>query len=173
MWEGIFVQKNVPVEDIMPYAPYPIYSSGLKESDNSIYRYAKNLSDFPNLVIVEPIYDEAGNVIQPGYYGLVLSDDREFLVLIQGDLIFAVIPVFRLQEDKQALAQERDKKYIRQKAKKDKERAKRNVKLAKSGIPPEVDEVYMDATIEYQPNGDYYLIKYERDKIRAWGAIKK
>ena len=40
-------------------------------------------------------------------------------------------------------------------------------------MPPDEPKVYMDATIEYNPNGDYYLIKYERGTIKAWGAIKK
>ena len=30
-----------------------------------------------------------------------------------------------------------------------------------------------EADIQYNPQGDYYLIKYERDTIRAWGAINK
>jgi len=30
----------------------------------------------------------------------------------------------------------------------------------------------MEATIDYIKDGGYYLIKYEKGFIRAWGAIK-
>lgn len=172
MLEGIFTQKIQPLDEIMPYPPYPSYSSGLKESDKAIYKYALNSTDFPNLIIVDPLYDCEGNAILPGYYGLVLSDDRLFLILVQSEKVIATIPVFKLEEDKKEVEKLHDKEYLKQKAKDDAKQAKLNAKRAKQGLPPEKKEVYMNAGIEYQKDGDYYLIKYERGRIRAWGAIK-
>ena len=39
-------------------------------------------------------------------------------------------------------------------------------------MPPDEPSVYMEATIEYIKNGEYYLIKYQRGTIKAWGAFK-
>ena len=173
MISGVFSQDIQSPDQYMPYPPYPMYPSGLKDSDNAIFRYAHNASDSPNILITDPIYDEQRNVIVPGYYELVLSDDRQFLILAQSDKIYAVIPVFKFEEDKEAVAKLRDKKYQKQLAKEQKKQAKLDAKRAKRGIPPEEKTVYMKASIEYDKQGGYYLIKYERDRIRAFGAIKK
>lgn len=49
---------------------------------------------------------------------------------------------------------------------------KTNKKRAEVGMPPDEEKIHMSATIEYVKEGDYYLIKYERGTIRAWGAVK-
>lgn len=169
---GIFTQKLEDVDELMPYPPYPSYPSGLKDKDNAIYRYGQKTSDFPNLTIVNAIYDKDGNVIMPGYYGLVLSDERDLLFLIQGDCVVATVPVFRFEEDRKKIEKLRDKKYQKKLVKEQKKQARLDAKRAKSGVPPVENQVYMDATIEYSEQGQYYLIKYERERIRAWGAIK-
>ena len=40
------------------------------------------------------------------------------------------------------------------------------------GMAPDIEPVHMEASIEYIKEGKYYLIRYEKGKIRAWGAIK-
>lgn len=173
MIDGVFTQDIKPLDEYMPYAPYPMYPSGLKDSDKAIFRYAHSSSNHPNLIIVDPIYDQLKNVIMPGYYELVLSDDRIFLLLLQSDKIIAIIPVFKYEEDKKAVEKLHDKKYLKEQAKEQKKQAKIDAKRAKQGIPPEEKLPYMKASIEYDKDGGYYLVKYERDRIRAWGAIKK
>ena len=37
---------------------------------------------------------------------------------------------------------------------------------------PKRDYEHMEASIEYIKEGGYYLIRYEKGFIRAWGAIK-
>lgn len=169
---GVFSQNIKSVDEVMPYPPYPSYPSGIMDKDKTIYRYAPKSSDFPNLIIVDPLYDDEGNVISPGYYSLILSEERDFLILAQSEKPIAKIPVFRLEEDKRAVEKLRDKKYQKKLAKEAKKQAKLDLKRAKSGVPSEEKSVYMNATIEYKKDGAYYLIKYERDRIRAWGAIK-
>ena len=39
-------------------------------------------------------------------------------------------------------------------------------------MTPDEPKINMSAEIFYERDGDYYLIKYERDKIRAWGVVK-
>ena len=46
-------------------------------------------------------------------------------------------------------------------------------KYAKTGATlPNKEYVHLDATIDYIKEGGYYLIRYEKGYIRAWGAIK-
>ena len=51
-------------------------------------------------------------------------------------------------------------------------RIKTNKKRAKVGMPPDEPEIFMEAEIEYNQKGNYYLIKYQRGTIRAWGVFK-
>ena len=76
-----------------------------------------------------------------------------------------------LEEDKDAykIPSKKEKKRLK---KLEKERIKTNESRAKVGMPPDEDKVNMEASIEYIKDGNYYLIKYERGSIRAWGAIK-
>lgn len=39
-------------------------------------------------------------------------------------------------------------------------------------MKPDEPQIFMEATIEFKPNGNYYLIKYQRGTIKAWGAFK-
>lgn len=39
-------------------------------------------------------------------------------------------------------------------------------------MTPDEPQIFMEATIEFKPNGNYYLIKYQRGAIKAWGAFK-
>ena len=55
-----------------------------------------------------------------------------------------------------------------------KEIIKTNQKRAKTGMAPiDPDEdIYQQADIEYIKDGDYFLIRYERGDVKAWGAVK-
>ena len=169
---GIFHQQIKSLDELMPYGPYPMYPSGILDEGKPIYRYAHESSEHPILTLAEPIYDSERNVIPTGYYELVLSDDRQFLILSQIGKIIAILPVFRLEEDKEEVAKMYDKKYLKQQVKEQQTQAKIDAKSAKRGIPPKEKDIYMQASIEYKKDGQYYLIKYERGRIRAWAAIK-
>ena len=152
-----------------------VYNSGLNDRDKGFVKYGPKSSDNPTLMIVNAIYDDNGDVIVPGYYELVLSWDRTMLVLAQSGKIIATVPVFKMEEDKTQgpVAQPIDNKSQRKFDKSKKELEKKNKKLVAEGkITDAEPQIYSNATIEYDKEGDYYLIKYERDRIRAWGAIK-
>lgn len=163
------------MDQMLPPRGRNTYSAGIKDSDKGNVRYAHPSTTQPNLMIVNAVYDDDGNVILPGYYELALSADRTILVLTQSQNIVATIPVFKLEEDRsqEELAQPMDnksqRKFDRAKAKD----LKKRKKMVKDGKIPSIEpEIYTNATIQYDEEGSYYLIKYERDKIRAWGAIK-
>jgi len=162
------------IDQLLPPRGANTYNAGIRDGDKGYVRYAHPSSNYPNLMVVNAIYDDDGNAILPGYYELVLSADRTMLTLVQSGQEIAVIPVFKLEEDrsKESLAQPMDNKSQRKFDKAKKKDLKKRTKLFKEGKIPSVEpEIYMNASIQHDDEG-YYLIKYARDKIRAWGAIK-
>ncbi len=173
MFEGVFVDNVLMHENIRAYPIMPQETSGVTLGSQAFYRYSLRESDYPTLTIVDPIYDNAGGIIPPGYYELALSDNKDFLILIQSKEAIAILPVFKLEKDANESKRLNNKKYKKQLKKEAKERKEVNEKRAKAGMPPDEEKVYMEASIEYNPKGAYYLVKYERGTIRAWSAIKK
>ena len=166
-YEALMSQPRTYLPVIMPQE-----TSGITLGSQSFFRYSNKDSDFPTLTISEPLYDGKGDVLVPGHYELALSDMRDYLILIQSKRPRAIVPVFKLEEDVNEAARLNQKDYKKQLKKEAKERAKTNAKRAKTGQPPDVPQVYMKATMEYIPEGGYYLLKYERGTIKAWGAFK-
>ena len=163
------------IDQLLPPRGANTYNAGIRDGDKGYVRYAHPSSKYPNLMVVNAIYDDDDNVIMPGYYELVLSADRTMMTLVQSGKEVAVVPVFKLEEDlnQEQMAQPMDNKSQRIADRKQKKADKKRKKLIKQGkIPDTPPEVYMNAAIQHDEEGGYYLIKYERDKIRAWGAIK-
>ncbi|MCQ2744185.1 MAG: hypothetical protein MJ230_05255 [bacterium] len=185
MIDGIVTPAVRDIDYLAPCAPYPQIPSGITIGQDSIYRYSIPIDEQPTLSIINYIPDYNGNFIKPGYYELALSDDREFLYLIESENLIAVIPVFKLAENREELKKYRDKtsltKSEQRELKKEERKSKRqekfqkiiDAKYQKTGATlPKKDYVYMNASIEYIKEGGYYLIMYEKGYIRAWGAIK-
>lgn len=173
MLEGVYVDTIWRHDTIRPYPQQPQEVSGITLGQDAIYRYALPEADYPTLIIAEPLYDDDENFIPPGYYELALNDERNFMLLIQSKKPVAIIPVFKIEEDANEPARLNDRKYKKELKKEAKEKAKTNAKRDKVGMSPVEDFVYKEATIEYDKEGGYYLVKYQRGTIKAWGAIKK
>lgn len=174
MIEGIYVDNIMLHSETRAYPQAPQDTAGLVVGTQSFYKYSLRESSYPTLSLVDEITDGNGNIIPPGHYELALSDDRDFLILIQSKEAIAIIPVFKLDVDMSEYEQVRDKKSLKREEKEKREIEKTNRKRAKTGMPPVNDEqdIYQEASIEYVVEGGYYLIRYERGDIRAWGAIK-
>ena len=185
MIDGLITPALRDIDYLAPSAPYPMIPSGITIHENSIYRYSVPTDEQPTLAIKDYIPDYNGNFIKPGFYELALSDDKEFLYLIQSKDLIAVIPVFKLAENKNELKKYMDKNSLskaeKRKLKAEERKKKRQdrfnkiieAKYAKTGatMPPKEYE-HMEASIDYIKEGRYYLIRYEKGFIRAWGAIK-
>lgn len=182
MIEGLITPVLRDIDYLAPAAPYPVIPSGLTVHQKSIYRYSIPTDEQPTLSIVDYIADHNGNFIKPGYYQLALSDDREFLYLIESKDLVAIIPVFKIAENQKEVNKlynkttknltNEEKKEQATKKRKDKIQEIINMKYAKTGATPPQKYKHMEASIEYIQDGGYYLIKYENGYIRAWGAIK-
>ena len=181
MIDGIITPALRDIDYLAPSAPYPATPSGLTVHQSSIYRYSIPTDEQPVISIVDYILDFNGNFIKPGHYTLALSNDREFLYLIESRELIAVIPVFKIAENEKELKKyykntkelsKEEKQEIRRKKRKDKFQRIIDAKYAKTGATPPKEYEHMDASIEYIKEGGYYLIMYEKGFIRAWGAIK-
>ena len=172
MLEGVFAENVLTHPNVRPYPQEPQETSGYYVGTQAIYRYSLKDSDYPTLIITDPLFDNAGGVIASGYYELALSDMRDFLILIQSKNPVAVIPVIKIEEDATEAARLNNKKVKKELKKEEKARKDTNEKRAKVGMKPDEPEIHMEASIEYVPDGQYYLIKYQRGTIKAWGAFK-
>ena len=83
MLDGILTPALRDIDYLAPSAPYPMNPSGITVHEKSIYRYSIPTDEQPTLSIIDYIPDYNGNFIKPGYYQLALSDDKEFLYLIE------------------------------------------------------------------------------------------
>ena len=174
MLEGVFVDNIMMHSETRVYPTEPQITAGLIVGSQAIYRYGLRESSYPTLTLVEELRDINGNTIPSGHYELALSDERDFLILSQSKRAVALIPVFKVEIDMSRYEQVRDNKSLKKHKKEQKEIAKTNKKRAKQGMPPvnEEQDIYQEASIEYVPAGPYYLIRYERGDVKAWGAIK-
>lgn len=170
MLEGIYVENVLTHPNIRPYPTEPQETSGYFIGTQAIYKYSLKDSDYPTIIIPEPLYNNDGDVIKPGYYELALSDSREFLILMESKKPRAIIPVIKIEEDDTEQTRLNNKKVKKELEKEQKNREKTNKKRAKAGMPPDEPQIFTEANIENQ--GDYYLIKYQRGTIKAWGAFK-
>lgn len=186
MLDGILTPALRDIDYLAPTAPYPRNPSGITIHEKPIYRYAIPTDEQPVLIIKDYIPDYNGNFIAPGHYQLALSDDREFLYLIESRNLLATIPVFKLAENEAELKKYRDKnreltKAEKKKVEKEERRKKREekrqriieAKYAETGATvPKKEYEHLEAHIDYIQEGGYYLIRYEKGFLRAWGAIK-
>ncbi len=173
MIDGIITPAIRDIDYLAPCAPYPAIPSGVTIHENSIYRFSIPTDEQPTLTIVDYIPDYNGNFIKPGYYELALSDDREFLYLIESKDLIAVIPVFKIAENEEEAEKARKKEEKHRPTRQEKFQKIIDIKYAKTGTTvPKKDYVHLEASIDYIKEGGYYLIRYEKGFIRAWGAIK-
>lgn len=172
MLEGIFVEKILTHEYIRPYPQEPQETSGYYVGSQAIYKYSLKDSQYPTIVIPDALYDNAGNVIKPGYYELALSDSMEFLILLESKNPIAVIPVIKIEEDATESHRLNNKTVKKELKREEKLRKKTNEKRAKAGMKPDEEKIFSEATIEYNEKGAYYIIKYQKGTIKAWGVFK-
>ena len=181
MIDGIITPVLRDIDYLAPTAPYPVIPSGITVHEGTIYRYNIPTDEQPTLLISDYIPDHNGNFIKPGYYQLALSDDKEFLYLIESKELIAIIPVFKLAENesevrklhanKNELTKE-EKQWRKKQEKKNRMKKIIDERYARTGATPPKEYEHMEASIEYIKNGGYYLIMYEKGFLRAWGAIK-
>ncbi|MCQ2789999.1 MAG: hypothetical protein MJ229_06455 [bacterium] len=175
MIDGHIYIAEYNLESRLPKRGPDTYASGLLDRDKGHVKFGPPSLDTPILMLSEPIRDEFRNIIYPGYYEVRLTYDKKFMMLAQAGVAIATIPVFKVDIDKEIVAKKqkqleletKKKNFIKRKIAEKRKKAK----LLSKKIE-ENPQVYNNATIEYIQDGNYYLIKYERDEVRAWGVLK-
>ena len=94
--EGMYFQNEIMHSETRVYPQFPTITSGLVEGTDAVYRYGLRESSYPDLVIVDELTDGKGSFIPAGHYELALSDDRQFLLLLEAKELRAIIPVFKV-----------------------------------------------------------------------------
>ena len=112
MIDGIITPAIRDIDYLAPCAPYPLTPAGITIHEGAIYRYNIPTDEQPTISIADYIPDFNGNFIKPGYYQLALSDDREFLYLIESKNLVAVVPVFKLAENEEEMKKYRAKQTL-------------------------------------------------------------
>ena len=172
--EGMYFENSMMHSETRVYPQFPMITSGLAEGMGAVYKYGLRESTYPTLSMPYELSDGMGNIVPAGHYELALSDDRQYLLIIESKQPRAIIPVFKVETAMSTEGQVHDRKTLREKKKREKEIIKTNLKREKKGMPPinKDEDIYQQADIEYIKDGDYFLIRYERADVKAWGAVK-
>lgn len=159
--------------------PENAYPSGLEYKDQSHVKYGPPSITDPVLFIVDPIFDEDYHYIPSGYYQLTLDPERKYMYLVQSGKILAIIPVFKIEIDAKGEEKKRkeqmpqsfwkQKKFLMKKYFKDR---RRRENIRKKRIDPDDDKIHSEAEIELVSAKRYFLIKYQKGTVRAWGALR-
>ena len=159
MLEGILVPALRDIDYLAPCAPYPMTPSGVTVHQNAIYRYDIPTDTQPTLTILDYIPDYNGNFIKPGHYDLALSDDREFLYLIESRDLIAVIPVFKLAENESELKKYRDKKRELTKSERKEVAREERIKKSKNYMRRDGTNVTLKFNKHYREPEEEFKIK--------------
>lgn len=145
-------------EEILPYPQYPSGEKG----DDSIYRFAKEPTNYPTLLVEEDIVFKNKTGIKKGFYQAVLSSDFDSLLLYESGKLKAKIPVVSIEQRK-------DVKPAKQKVQK--QSIWKKPKKNNRGKDSE-DFTYQNAALYYDQQNKSYVIIYERGNTKAVGVIK-
>ena len=115
MLEGVYVDNIMMHSETRVYPAEPQITAGLIVGSESIYKYSLRESSYPTLSLADEISDSLGNIIPPGHYELALSDEKDYLILIQSKKAIAIIPVFKVDIDMSYYEQVKDNKALKKK----------------------------------------------------------
>lgn len=149
--------------------------SGLVEGQNTIYTFAYPSSDFPVVILPQELFDESGNSIPNGYYSVMLSDDKKFLLLIQSDILKAKVPVAKYVESQLSPEEAAEEAAIKDKiAKANLKRKWKKLKEAEKELNDYNLRKKAKMSAEIFDSGQgYYILKYFKQNQKAWGIISK
>ena len=90
--EYVAVQNN----DSRLLFPYERYKSGNKNEDEPIYKHAYPNTKYPIIIIPDKILlDDNSSFLNPGYYEVAISNDEQFLLLIQAKKLVLKVYIIR------------------------------------------------------------------------------
>ncbi len=150
--------------------PYPKYTSGERD-DKSIYKYSEPEKTYPVLTVEQDIQLNDGRGIKQGFYQVLLSEDCDFLLVVESGAIKAKIPVVSIEQRKPMpiTKQKVERKLIKPPEGKE-WKAPQKLKNNK-GVDSD-DFIYRKAEIYFDTGTNSYVLIYERGNTKAVGVIK-
>lgn len=172
MLDLIAAVKIHNMDALLPHLSCP---SGTYTEQSTLYTHGYENSKYPVLALAEPIFDNASNSISDGYYVVILSQDKKFLLLFQSSYLKAKIPVFKYEhstftqeeKDEEKSIQD-DIDYYTQKGKY-KKLAEAKDQMRKFKLRQEA-KTYADI---YDSKQGYYILKYLQGEDYAEAIIAK
>lgn len=155
--------------------PAPFYPTGVYDADNPKYRFGPESTKYPNLTLPCNLYDERGNVIQNGYYMVVLSNDRKFLELYQSGKLKARVRVVKLVEKMYTDAELRKEDELLGNVIAAQEKKKlKKYRKAQEELTAYREEKAAESYADIEDSGQgYYILKYNYGAMKATGYIQK
>lgn len=153
----------------------PIYPSGVYEKEKPKYNNGPESSQYPNLTLPCKLYDEWGNIIQDGYYMVVLSQNMKFLELYQSNKLKARVRVIKLVEKMYTQEELNEETEIIGRLRKAQAKKKlKKIREAEEELIAFKERAAANsyATIEDSGKG-YYILKYNCNGKQATGLIQK
>lgn len=149
--------------------------SGVMVEQKTIYTFAYPSSEYPVAIFPQELFDDSGNSISDGYYSVMLSEDKKFLLLVQSNILKAKVPVVKYVESQLTPEEAAEEAAI--KAKIDKATFKKKWKKLKEAEKELKDyntrkKAKMSADI-FDSGQGYYILKYWKQNQKAWGIISK
>lgn len=151
------------------------YPSGLEAAKNPIYTYSYPDSQYPIITFPKAIFDGEGDSISDGYYAVILSEDKKFLLLAQSGVLKAKVPIVKYTEVKPTPEEASEEADIKDRLEKAKLKKKwKKYKQAEKDLNDYHirQQAKMSADI-FDSGQGYYILKYSRNNQKAWGIITK
>lgn len=151
----------------------PVYKSGLIDDEKSIYTHGYTGSKHPTLALPYNLTDNEGNSIPAGFYEIVLSENKKFLLFIESNKLKAKIPVFKLIENKTIEDKELEPENIKKVNKKDAKRKAKAKPVRKPSNYFELRERMLISAKIVDTKHPYYIVEYSDASNKAYAYIAK
>lgn len=161
---GLFIFDPQTPEKVIPNPSYP---SGAYEEEQGIYMYALPSSKFPVVRIPYIITDSTGEFgLKPGFYEVAISNNRNYLLLIQSKIIKAKIPIIKISYKKQV-------NDLDDASKSEKIKKKKTIKQSRNS-EKEMNELREQAKLKAEiidSREGYFILKYDDSSAHAEGYL--
>lgn len=153
-----------------PYVPErTLYTSGEKDETTLINKYGCPDKNAPVLAIKEDIVNDEGYGLKSGFYNVTPDKYLDFLLIYQGGILKAKVPVIKTEIHASAAPKKQKRKKMSAAAYR--RYQKKQMKKYQKGINPETID-YKTVEMEYIKGTNSYIIIYNANNIELVGMLK-
>ena len=153
-----------------PFVPdRSFYTSGEKEETTLINKYGCPDKNAPVLTIKEDIVNDEGYGLKSGFYNVTPDKYLDFLLIYQGGVLKAKVPVVKTEIHASAVPKKQKPKKMSAAALR--RQQQKELKKYHKGINPENID-YKTVEMEYIEGTNSYVIIYNANNIELFGMLK-